>query len=1019
MPAPQTILDLIARFEANLADYRSGHYNETQVRREFVDPFFKALGWDIDNEQGYAERYKDVIHEDAIRVADSVKAPDYAFRIGGARRFFVETKKPAVNVKEDIHPAYQLRRYAWSAKLPLSILTDFEEFAVYDCRIQPNKADKASTARILYLTYRDYTEKWDEIAAIFSREAILKGAFDRYAESSKKRGTAEVDDAFLAEMDEWRLLLARNLALRNADLTQRELNFAVQMIIDRIIFLRIAEDRGIEPAEQLRNLSRGKGLYDGLRVLFERADQKYNSGLFHFHAEQGRADFDALTPGLSVDDDTLQKIIRRLYYPESPYVFSQIPPDILGQVYERFLGKVIRLTKGHRATVEDKPEVRKAGGVYYTPTYIVDYIVKNTVGRLLEGQTPASAADLRVLDPACGSGSFLIGAYQYLLDWHRDQYLADGPEKHARGRQPRLVQTQDGDWKLTIDEKKRILLDHIHGVDIDSQAVEVTKLSLLLKVLEGEAAGAGQIALLTTERLLPDLDGNIKCGNSLIGPDFYAATPQQLGLFGDAEEMHRINAFDWHAAFPKIMARGGFDAVIGNPPYIRIQALKEWAPVEVEFYKQAYRAAGKGNYDIYVVFVEKGLSLLNGRGRLGFILPHKFFNAQYGEPLRGLIAEGRHLAGVVHFGDQQVFKGATTYTCLLFLKKAGVEACEMVKVDDLAAWRTQAQNAASGTIPTQSVTAKEWNFVVGRSAALFDRLRQIPVKLGDVADRMAQGIRTSANEVYVLDLVSSDGDLITAHSKQLNLDVVLERGVTSLFLQGREIKPYRIMPSGKVVIIPYRIENSHIRLIDEQEMRGCFPRTFEYLSKNRSYLEERERGRMGGGNWYAYVYPKNIDVMSKCKILVPDIANRASFGLDENGDYAFTSGYGITLKNEKAESIKYVLGLLNSRLLDLYLKSISTTMRGGFFRYFTQFIEQLPIRTIDFSNPADRARHDRMVALVEGMLDLHRRLPAARTPQEKTLLQRQIEATDHRIDALVYELYGLTDEEIRLVEGTT
>ena len=229
MPAPQAVLDLIERFERNREAYKSPSYNETQLRREFLDPFFEALGWDVNNRQGYAEAYKDVIHEDAIKVGGATKAPDYSFRIGGTRKFFVEAKKPSVNIKEDIAPAFQLRRYAWSAKLPLSILTDFEEFAVYDCRIKPDKTDKTVTARTLYFTYKQYAEKWDEIAAVFSREAVLKGSFDKYAESHKaKKGTAEVDDAFLAEIENWRDLLARNIALRNPQLTTRELNFSVQ-----------------------------------------------------------------------------------------------------------------------------------------------------------------------------------------------------------------------------------------------------------------------------------------------------------------------------------------------------------------------------------------------------------------------------------------------------------------------------------------------------------------------------------------------------------------------------------------------------------------------------------------------------------------------------------------------------------------------------------------------------------------------------------------------------------------------
>ncbi len=376
MTAPDSIRQLVDLFHTHRAFYRSPEYHETQARREFIDPFFHALGWDVFNERGYAPAYRDVIHEDAIKVSGASKAPDYAFRIGGTRKFFVEAKKPAVNVKEEISPAYQLRRYAWSAKLPLSILTDFEEFAVYDCRSRPNLGDKSSAGRILLLSYSDYVDRWDEIAGIFSHQAVLKGAFDAYAESAVgKHGTAEVDDAFLAEIERWRDLLARNLALRNPGLSQRELNYAVQMTIDRLIFLRICEDRGIEFYGQLQALLNGGQAYPRLCQLFRKADERYNSGMFHFHDEREQTGTpDTLTLGLALDDKPLKDILGSLYYPESPYEFSVLPADILGQVYERFLGKVIRLTGGHRAVVEDKPEVKKTGGVFYTPTYIVEYI---------------------------------------------------------------------------------------------------------------------------------------------------------------------------------------------------------------------------------------------------------------------------------------------------------------------------------------------------------------------------------------------------------------------------------------------------------------------------------------------------------------------------------------------------------------------------------------------------------------------------------------------------------------------
>ena len=375
----------------------------------------------------------------------------------------------------------------------------------------------------------------------------------------------------------------------------------------------MCEDRGIEHYGQIQNLLNGMNTYRRLREIFYNADDKYNSGLFDFKT-------DLLTPELKVDDKPLKDIFKNFYYPESPYEFSALGADILGHVYEQFLGKVIRLTEGHRAKVEEKPEVRKAGGVYYTPTYIVDYIVKNTVGKICDGKTPRQISPLHILDPACGSGSFLLGAYQYLLDYHLNWYLTHHPKKGnvAQGFSPapkEIYQGRGGQWYLTIQEKKRILLNNIYGVDIDPQAVEVTKLSLLLKVLEGENQDTLEKQMkLFKERALPDLGSNIKCGNSLIGPDFYSVRAGlALPLF-NKEEVYRINPFDWEKEFPEIMKQGGFDAVIGNPPYIRIQTMKEWAPVEVELYKKYYTSASKGNYDIYVVFVERGLGLLKHMG---------------------------------------------------------------------------------------------------------------------------------------------------------------------------------------------------------------------------------------------------------------------------------------------------------------------------------------------------------------------------------------------------------------------
>ena len=968
MAAPQEIERLIERYDAQREAYESGQYKETEIRVEFIDPFFKALGWDVHNEQGYAEAYKDVIHEEALKIGGATEAPDCCYRIGGTRKFFVECKKPSVNIKDSPHPAYQLRRYGWSAKLPLSILTDFQEFAVYDCRAKPTPRDTSATARVLYVRFDEYGRRWDEIAEIFSREAVLKGSFDKFAEGTKgKRGTASVDDAFLEEIERWRDLLARNIASRNPALSQRELNFSVQSTIDRIVFLRICEDRGIEPYGRLMTLRNGERAYPRLCEFFQRADERYNSGLFHFQQEKERPEApDELTLSLSIDDKVLQDIFANLYYPDSPYEFSVLSADILGQVYERFLGKVIRLTAGHQAKVEEKPEVRKAGGVFYTPDFITKTIVQQTIGPLLEGKTPRQVAKLRFCDMACGSGSFLIEAFQFLLDWHRSVYVKHpkigtaGPAVRGRpgGASLPIYQTPGGDWRLTTDERKRILLNNIFGVDIDSQAVEVTKLSLLLKVLEGESQESiTKQYELFHQRALPDLGSNIKCGNSLIGSD--ACRHQQLSLLPE-EDRYRINVFDWETAFPEVFGEGGFDAIIGNPPYIRIQMMKEWASVEVELYKDLYRSAAAGNYDIYVVFVERALSLLNKSGRLGFILPHKFFNAQYGRTLRGIIADAECLEHVVHFGDQQVFGGATTYTCLLFLNKAGAKECRFVKVHDLHAWRlsllesvetavpppaTFLHEAAAvyrvkkakttdmtteGVVAAQAITDEEWNFAVGAGAKTLDALSRWQLKLGDIADLFV-GLQTDADDVFIVEEIRRQKGRILCASKHTGREHWFESSHLKPFLKGSlNIRRYHFSDVSKLLVFPYETHAGRSLLIPSSEYAGRFPLTWAYLAECRPRLLARNKGRMGT-EWYGYVYKKNHTRMNDPKLLVPSIATGSCFAADLEGRYYFVGsggggggGYGIALRGTAKIDYYCLLGILNSSLLSLYLRTVST-----------------------------------------------------------------------------------------------
>lgn len=998
------IAHLVKHFQTNRAQYLASGYKEAHARQEFIDPLFIALNWDVHNSQRAAPDYREVVVEDSLDIEGQTKAPDYAFRVGRERKFFGEAKKPGVDLKNAAEPAYQLRRYAWSAKLPLSILTDFEELSIYDCRMRPAHRDKSSMARVNYLTFEEYADRWQEIWDVFSREAVWCGSFDQFVQSGKgKRGTSEVDAEFLKEIEGWRDGLARNIALRNPRLTIDELNDAVQRTIDRIIFLRMAEDRGVEPYGRLQKLAEGDEIYAGLLDLARQADAKYNSGLLDF-SKTG----DRVTPGLAVDDKSLKPILADLYYPQSPYEFSVLPAEILGNVYEQFLGKVIRLTTGHQAKVEEKPEVKKAGGVYYTPTYIVEYIVKNTVGVAVAEKSPRQLRDFRVLDMACGSGSFLLGAYQCLLDHYLAWYIGHNPEKYTQA-----VWQQGEAWRLTTAEKKRILTEHIFGVDIDRQAVEVTKLSLLLKVLQGESdESLGKQLGLFQERALPNLDHNIKCGNSLIGPDYFSGQ-----LHHDDDELRRVNPFDWVIQFPEVMKAGGFDCVIGNPPYIRIHNLIDFYPGEVRFIQEVYETARFGKVDIYVAFIEKSLQVLAKSGRLGFIVPNKFMQADYGIGLRSLLARRQALVELVDFGNAQVFEEATTYTCLLFLTASSQEVfrakfnrTQQHPIRFLAeASFEQRQSSAFGSLAWQCASSGETD--------VLEKVEAAKARLSEVVQMSITGVKTGANSIFVFEMLESKDRIAWLRPEDTDSRVELEKDYLVPYLKAESLKRYHVSAGSRVLLYPYRLLADKTSLIPEPQLKKC-SRTWRYFLEHKSTLEGRQKGKLKGPSWYGLSFPSSLQMFSAPKITTPTLSPRNSFALDTHG-YLFPQGAGggCGLIPKAEYSVHYLLGVLNSRLLTFYFQRISSPFQGGWFAYEPRYLNRIPIHVIEKANLADQERHDRMVSLVEQMLDLHKRKAEAKDAAATERLQRLIDSTDRQIDALVYELYELTPEEIAVVEG--
>jgi type I restriction-modification system DNA methylase subunit len=1010
--------ELVADFKQHEKDYLSSSYSEQDVRKDFIDKFWMALGWDVNHEAQKNPNEQEVKVERGVGVEGRIKKADYAFLTPNFRdvRFFVEAKKPARNI-DNADDYFQTIRYGWNAQTPVSVLTDFEQFRVVDCRLKPDvKTALDRGIPKLKFHYTDYAdpEKFAEIYYLFSREAAHAGKLEQFAatmpkptgKAANRRLFAEaykaVDEEFLRELDEMRGDLARSFKLRNPKMNGEELTEATQRTLDRLVFMRFLEDKLIEPEPMVEKFGDGGSAWGDFIAQSERLNRIYNGIIFkpHFIDE---SDF-------VVDEKVFASVRERLAHTNTVYNFNYIPIHVLGSIYERFLGNVIIATD-KRATVAPKPEVRKAGGVYYTPEYIVRYIVAETVGKLIDGKKPTEIAEMRFADIACGSGSFLLGIFDELLRYHTAYYNRTKTNR-AEGLRAGCVENADGTLRLSLRQKKAILTRNIYGVDLDAQAVEVAQLSLFLRLLEDETtASAKGHQLEFRETMLPDLRANIKHGNSLIGWDIGG------GLFGDEEE-RKLYPMDFKQAFPEVMNRGGFDAIVGNPPYIRIQTLQETTPLSVEYFKKNYAAASKGNYDIYVVFIERALQLLNGSGRLGYIVPHKFFNSQYGAPIRKVLSEGRHLSHVVHFGDAQVFEGATTYTALVFADKTEREEMRFVRAKDLSAWQ-DGHAGDEGMIATPRITSEEWNFTIGDGAGLFEKLSAMPTKLGNIATRMFQGVITSADTVYLFKEFEVQNNVTEVYSQELEDRVTLETQILKPVVRSGSIKRYTAEPTV-YVLFPYEVQNNSARLFSADEMRDTFPLAWDYLRRNKNLLESREKGKFKDAQWYRFGRSQNLGMWEQSKLMIPYMITELAAYPDEESNFYFvnvtTGGYGITIADTDL-SLHYLCGLLNSTLLDSYLKQVSTNFRGGYFAANKQYIEQLPIRTINFSDKADRARHDRMVSLVEAMLNAKRQLQTARTDRDRDHYEAKCAALDRQIDELVYELYALTPAEIALVEG--
>lgn len=1025
---------LVQHFSEHEQHYRSTDFDETSTREQFINPLFAALGWDVLDQAsqgagrevifhrrlidepgvaGLDEWDEDLTAEELAERAPVARVPDYAFQIDRLTRFFVEAKAARVNINRRA-PVFQVKSYAWSQHIPLAVLTSFTELAVFVGSARPVYEDPdAGLVEGLRLSYTEYADHWDELWEVLSRDAVAAGSTERLARARRPHGALRVDEAFLVELTSWRQELAQDLHERNPGLHRWELAEATQRILDRLTFLRVCEDRRIEPSVVLRRYARRTDAYHELRREFRRLDQVYNGTLFADHFSER----------LEVSDRLLQRIIERLYPPFSPYRFDVIGTDLLGAVYERFLGKEIDVSNGD-VVLSDKPEVRHAGGVYYTPRWIVDEIVAGCLGPLLDGRTPRTAQQLRIVDPACGSGSFLLGALDYLVAWY-ETYYTEHPDEQVERHYP----TADGRRRLTSDAKGEIVVTNLFGVDIDPQAVEVAQMSLYLRILEGETDSTlHQHQRLFHGPILPPLAANLRSGNSLLSPE---QVPAQL-LFDD-DLRRRINPFEWRDAARGFGAvfeeRGGFDAVIGNPPYTRIQVLRDARPEESALYEQTYTSA-EGSFDIASLFIERGLDLTRPSrggdrgGRLGYIVSRTFTETDSAEPLRHLLSEGRHVEEVVDFVDGQVFLDVAAYTLLLRLTERPNKRFRLTRVlpppsaPALLATRVEG-HPMSAHIAASSLDEGPWSLSLPPEAALLEKLESAGSPLSEVSSgHIFQGPVTGADYVFRAQDVGpheSDPSLRLVRPNSLptdSLPVAIERALLRpVAAGGTAIQRFRFRPTSEWLILPYDRESpdAAYELISATRLRDSYPATYEWLAANEDQLRSRG-GTWNDENWTAYSRRQNLERFDAPKVLVPYMSDQLCAVHDADAGYFFvnvaTGGYGVDISAYPGLKGEFLAALLNGELLSWAISRYARAWRGSYMGARGRTLGRLPIA---IPSGADQ---DHVIMWFNVCREAAVHLDAAVTDHDREGLARIYETAVGTFDAAVADLYGVTLEDL-------
>ncbi|HPY83839.1 MAG TPA: N-6 DNA methylase [Ruminococcus flavefaciens] len=989
------LADLIDRYNNTIRQKSHKDISEETIRT-WINELLSIFGWNVQNTaQVLQER---VLSKQLIKKLNQInsihKKPDYTLMNGTNIKTFLDAKSLDVNIFTSKETAFQIRSYGWSAQSPCAFVSNFEQFVIYDTRFVPTP-DQSADMGTKQFSIDDYIENFDILFEHLWHDNICSNHLEQLYKTVATEGNNQLDSSFMHMLSDFRIKLANKLIEQNSAIINSDLilNYYVQVILDRIIFIRVCESKEIEEHEKLKSfLSDKQGFWNSFK--------KSCYMEFYNHYDGAMFQRDELFQKLDIDNEVFTQFINGLYYP-CPYRFNVIPVKVIANIYEEFLGKQIILKNGRIEEIT-KSEYIKTNGAVCTPEHIVEMVCKQTID-LSAVATIDDLLNIKVLEPCCGSGVFVVSVYELLAKKMTEIFISN---EEMRNQYSNYFFIQDNNCVLTVDGRRAIVTSCIHGIDCDEAAIEVTKMSLALKIVDGNNPLVWNEIGAFGEKILRDVDSNIKLGNTLVSTDNHIP----------AKHIAEIKPFNIKIAFADVFGKNkGFSYIIGNPPYVETKHFKAAQPLMHDYLSTKY-SAFEGKADLSVLFIEKCIGLLAPNGKLGFIIQRRWFKTNYGRSIRTLVNEGKYLEKLIDFKATDIFKGRITYVSIIVLSKKKNENVQYFfmpsEAEDI---KTIFENSEDNgdfvtcdfaLLPIKTGT-ESWSYDNYQIEKIKKRLSDTCGVLGDYPNlAVKDGIQALWKKMYHLTGCHIDGKYIIGKNG-FKETVKVEKDAMKAVIYNREFYPFKKVEPDAYCVFPYKGANNEV--IPFSELKEKYPLLAEYLSTNKQRITEQVEC-YEGDLWHRFTREHNHTLYNVDKIIIPMTARDtiATF-INDKGLYMDNANvWFITVEEASTDLMKAITCIINSTIFTVLGKSGANPQSGGYYKFNKQFLMPIP-----FPNEAVKEKADCVAKLAKyytEISELQEQYLSA-TFNTKEIIAGQLRQLWAELDDICYSLYKVTDQE--------